>query len=82
MEDQHDNDYRWFRANVATILKDHRGSHALIQNCDVKAYFRSSLEAIAAGLEQFGEGNFSVQPVEEGMEDLGFYSHVGSALHA
>jgi len=82
MHEQSESNYRWFRNNLSNFIPQHKGLHALLHDCDVDDYFRSSLEAIAAGLAKYGEGNFSVELVDDRMEDLGFYSHVGSALHA
>lgn len=82
MNDQAESNYRWFKANLASLMKENHGYHALIHDCEVDGYFQSSLKAIAAGLAKFGEGNFSVELIDDHVEDLGFYSHVGSALHA
>ena len=82
MHDQTESNYSWFRKNLSSLMKQHKGSHALIHDCGVEAFFGSSIEAITAGLTKFGEGNFSVELVDDLVEDLGFYSHVGSALHA
>jgi len=77
-----DQNFRKFQQLLPTILDDHRGQHALLHSGDIEGYFDSSLEAIKAGLERFGEGQFSVQHVDGQIDDLGFFSHVNSALQA
>lgn len=77
-----DQNFLTFQKLLPSILKDHRGQHALLYSGKISGYFPSSLDAIKAGLESYGEGNFSVQQVGEQIDDLGFYSHVNTALHA
>lgn len=77
-----DQNFLKFQELLPTILGDHRGQHALLHSGDIKGYFSSSLEAVKAGLERFGEGQFSVQQVGDQIDDLGFFSHVNSALQA
>lgn len=82
MSDQFEDNYRWFKGHLTDLLVSHRGLHALLHNRAVDGYFNTSLEAIKAGLTKHGEGNFSVELVDDSAEDLGFYSHVSSALRA
>jgi hypothetical protein len=82
MHDQAEANFRWFKSQRAHLAKLYAGQHALLHDQSVDGYFRSSMEAIRAGMERHGEGNFSVEPVEDAPEDLGFYSHVGAALRA
>ena len=82
MVDQAQTNYTWFLEARQGMLASHKGEHALLYQRDVAAFFPSSMDAIKAGLAQFGEGNFSVEPVDEAVEDLGFFSHVSTTLHA
>lgn len=82
MQDQFESNFAWFRSQLPAFLNRHRGQHALLHDRSVAAYFPTSLEAIKAGMIRFGEGNFSVELVDDRIEDLGFYSHVDSALRA
>ena len=82
MRDQSEENYRWFKGCLAELMVSHRGFHALLHNQSVEDYFGTSLDAIRVGLSKHGEGNFSVELVDDVIEDLGFYSHVSSALHA
>ena len=74
--------YEWFRKRLPGFLTAHRGEHALLHERDVADFYQSSLDAIKAGIKRFGEGNFSVEPVDDTIEDLGFYSHVSTTLRA
>ena len=74
--------YRWFLDSLPGLLATRKGQHALLHNQTIADYYQTSLDAIKAGLIQFGEGNFSVELVDSEIEDLGFYSHVGAALRA
>ena len=82
MRNQAEANFHWFQENLSLLLEQNRGSHVLLHDCAVAGYFASSLDAIKEGMSRFGEGNFSVEAVDDKIEDLGFYSHVGSALHA
>lgn len=82
MQDQSETNYSWFLERRPELLTTHRGQHALLHDKTVTGFFSTSLDAIIDGLSKFGEGNFSVEPVDDDIEDLGFYSHVGSALRA
>ncbi|MFM5924901.1 MAG: hypothetical protein ACKOPG_12035 [Novosphingobium sp.] len=82
MLDQSEANYRWLKGQLADLVVMHRGRHALLRNRAVEEYFVTSIEAIKAGLSRHGEGNFSVELIDDAVEDLGFYSHVGSTLRA
>ena len=82
MEDQAESNFRWFKSNLSSLITQHKGWHALLHNRGIAGFYRTSLEAVTAGLTEYGEGNFSVELIDDRVEDLGFYSHVGSALHA
>lgn len=82
MQDQAEANYRWFKDHLDDLMTAHRGRHALLHDQDAKGFFASSLEAIKVGLVKYGEGNFSVESVDDTIEDLGFFSHVSSALRA
>lgn len=71
-----------FRAVLPSLLAKYRGQHALIHVGEIVGFFRTSLEAIEEGYQIFGEGQFSVEPVDDTPQDLGFFSHVSAALHA
>ena len=82
MQEQAEANYRWFKNHLADLMVAHRGLHALLHDQSVDDFFTTSLDAIKAGIVRHGEGNFSVEPVDDTIEDLGFFSHVSAALHA
>ena len=82
MQDQAEANYRWFKDRLGELMAAHRGLHALLHDQSVDDYFATSLDAIKAGIVRHGEGNFSVELVDDTIEDLGFFSHVSAALRA
>ena len=82
MTDQLEANYQWFQERLLDLLSTHKGKHALLHQQEIVDYFETSLEAIKVGISHFGEGNFSVELVDDKVEDLGFYSHVNTPLHA
>ena len=82
MPDQVTDNYDWFQDRLPELMAEHHGQHALLRSREIVDFFSSSLEAIKTGLAHYGEGNFSVEAVDDRIEDLGFYSHVSAALHA
>lgn len=80
--DQATTNFSWFQKELPNLLAHHRGEHALLHQQKVAAFYPSSMDAIRAGIERFGEGNFSVEPVDDAVEDLGFFSHVSATLQA
>jgi hypothetical protein len=82
MPDQWEENYQFFKRCLPDILESHRGAHVLLHDRSIDGYFATSLDAIKAGLTKHGENNFSVELVDDTVEDLGFFSHVSSALRA
>lgn len=82
MQDQVSSNYKWFQDLLPELMVKHRGKHALLHSEKIVDFFPSSLDAVKEGLKKFGEGNFSVEAVDDKVEDLGFYSHVSATLHA
>jgi len=79
---QLESNYTWFKQQLDELLSKHRGQHALIHNQEIVGYFENNIDAIKEGLSQYGEENFSVELVDDKIEDLGFYSHVATPLQA
>lgn len=82
MQDQVSANLRAFCNLLPSLLVNHRGEHALLHDGEVVGFFERSLDAILVGCRRFGEGNFSVESVNDQPEDLGFFSHVTSTLQA
>ena len=80
--DQATTNYVWFLESLPTMLAGHRGQHVLLHKSSAVGYYPTSMDGIKAGLAQFGEGNFSVEAVDDSVEDLGFFSHVSTTMHA
>lgn len=82
MQDQASTNFEMFRETLPSLLAQHRGQHALIHAGQIIGYFPTSISAIRKGYTEFGEGQFSVELVDDSPEDLGFFSHVSAALRA
>ena len=81
MHDESD-DFAWFKAQLPKLMPEHAGKHALLHNRSVRNFYPTSLDAVKVGIRDYGEGNFLVELVDDRIEDLGFFSHVSSTLHA
>lgn len=82
MQDQVSENLEAFRRELPNLLPGHRGEHVLIHAGNMVGLYSSSLAAVTEGYIRFGEGRFSVELIDDRPEDLGFFSHVGSALRA
>lgn len=67
--------YHAFQAVVGRLMADHAGKYALLHDRALVDIFPTPATALTAGLEQFGEGLFSVQRVVNRPFDLGFLSY-------
>lgn len=76
---QVDRNYEAFLEVLPKLMPEHSGSFALLHECKVIDFFRSSLEATLEGANRFGAERFSVQEVTDQPDHLGFYSYVGGA---
>ena len=70
--------FQYFQSVVGTLMSKHKGEYALIRDCEVVSYFKSSALALITGHDKFPDGLFSVQEVIDRPVDLGFYSHVAN----
>ncbi len=82
MSDQVDINFEAFQKQLPELLKNYEGKYVLLNNSKIISYFDTAFEAFQKGIKEYGEGKFSIQEVTEVVESLGFYSHVGDALHA
>jgi hypothetical protein len=69
--------YQAFVRKLPELLSTHRGKFALMHDAKIVDFYDSAGDAYKAGVEQYGEGAFSVQEVTDLRADLGFFSHAG-----
>jgi hypothetical protein len=69
-------------SQLPDLVQSHAGQFALLHAQQVVDYFGSAAEAVVEGMKRFGRGEYSVQEVTDEVENLGFYSYAGGALHA
>ena len=74
--------YAAFTRQLPELREAHEGEFALLHHEKIEDFFSSAADAVIAGSERFGTGCYSVQQVTDMIENLGFYSYAGSALHA
>jgi hypothetical protein len=64
------------------LLQKAPGKYALLHAQKVVDLYDTSIRAVIAGMERFGEGGYSVQEVSNQPDNLGFYSYAGGAGQA
>ena len=64
-----------FLAMLPSLLPQHAGQYVLMRHVAVVDFFDSALDAQIAGNQKFGDMVFSIQPVEETVEQLGYFSY-------
>jgi hypothetical protein len=57
------------------LTRDHLGKWALLRNEEVIDFYDSAIDAQIAGNNKFDDEMFSIQPVKEEVEELGYYSY-------
>lgn len=74
-----DRNFDAFRSMLPDLLQKAPGKYALLHRQDLIDVFENSVAAFIAGMERFGEDEFSVQEVTQQADNLGFYSYAGGA---
>ena len=67
--------YERFLTLLPQLLDAHQGDFVLMRHGEVIGHFEEAIEAQIAGREKFDDGLFSIQPVKQAAEELGYYSH-------
>ena len=57
------------------LMADHAGQYVLMRHGEVIEFFESALDAQIAGNRKFADSGFSIQAVEETIQELGYYSY-------
>jgi hypothetical protein len=60
---------------LPVLARDHLGQWVLMRHEAVVGFYQSAMDAQIAGNTAFGDQIFSIQPVKEEAEDLGFFSY-------
>ena len=70
-----------FMEILPTLVQDHAGKWALMRHGSVIDFYESAIYAQIAGNTTFDDKIFSIQPVKEEAEELGYYTYaVGTRL--
>jgi hypothetical protein len=67
--------YAWFLTQLSALLPEHRGRYALIHEARLVGIFNSPGEAEREGERQFPKAPYSIQPIEDQVVDMGYFSH-------
>jgi murein L,D-transpeptidase YafK len=70
-----DRNYTWFLTQLSALLPAHEGRYALIHNQSLIALFDTPGDAQREGERQFPGGFYSIQPVEQEVVDMGYFSY-------
>ena len=72
-----DDNYDFFRRNLATYLPHHLNQFALLRSQNLVGFFDEVRDADHAASAKFPDGIYSIQIVRHEPVDLGFFSHAG-----
>ena len=67
--------YSWFLTQLKALLPDHAGRYALIHQQRLVDLFETAWEAEREGERHFPGGIYSIQPVEQSVVDMGYFSY-------
>lgn len=68
--------YEFFKMQISQLKYDHLNEFALLHHKKISNFFIDEDDAIKIGIEKYGEGNFSVQQVNDNSIELGYQSYV------
>lgn len=71
-----DANYAFFETKLDELQRTHPGKTALLHKQQIIEFYDTENSAYQAGMEKYGEGKFSVQPVDDEIIELGHYSNV------
>lgn len=66
--------YAAFVGMLGELMARDEGRYALFHDCKLEGVFDTPGQAARSGFAQFGELNYSIQPITDEPVDLGFYS--------
>jgi hypothetical protein len=70
-----DSNLERFLELLPELLAEHPSEYVLMRHKIVVGYFRSAIDAQIAGNQQFDDGVFSIQHINEPAEELGHFAH-------
>ncbi|MFA5963852.1 MAG: hypothetical protein WC804_07530 [Sphingomonas sp.] len=77
-----DRNFAAFQHMLPDLLQKAPGKFVLLHKQRVIELFDNSVSAVVAGIQRFGEDEYSVQEVSDQPDNLGFYSYAGGAGQA
>jgi hypothetical protein len=73
--DEIDRNLAKFLEMLPVLARDHQGEWVLMRHEAIVGYYNSAMDAQIAGNNAFSDRIFSIQPVKEEAEDLGYFSY-------
>lgn len=73
--DEIDRNLAKFLELLPALTRDHAGKWALLRHESIIEFFDSAIDAQIAGNNKFDDQIFSIQPVKEEAEELGYFSY-------
>jgi hypothetical protein len=73
--DEIDRNLAKFLEMLPALTRDHFGKWALMRNEAIVEFYDSAIDAQIAGNNKFDDEIFSIQPVKEEAEELGYFSY-------
>ena len=74
-QEEVDNNYEAFEKLLSAIIGEHKGEYALMKDARIISCHKSFYEAEKAGQEEYKDGIYSIQKVDEEPINLGYFSY-------
>jgi hypothetical protein len=83
IQEEVDRNFESFQEMLPTIIRDHRGKHALMKDRKILGYYSSANDASIAASTFIKDGLFSIQHVTDSSINLGFFNYAvpGVPIH-
>ena len=75
IQEEVDLNFEAFQKMLPTIIRDHRGRHALMKDGEILGYYSSVEDARIAASTFIKDGLFSIQQVTDVSINLGFFNY-------
>jgi hypothetical protein len=73
--DEIDRNFEILLALLPNLMPEHEGQYALMRHGAIIGFFSDALDAQIAGNQKFDDSLFSIQCVQETVEQLGYFSY-------
>lgn len=74
-EEEISRNFEAFQAQIDQLIDEHAGKYALLRDTQIVEYFDTPRDAMVYAVKTYDDGLFSIQHVDKGVVDLGWFSH-------